>query len=294
MTPPTVIIPGISGLVGSHLAKRIHEKYRTIGVNRKNIGPSGNTVYFPDGIAEGNDFGKWLENVDFDVIINCAALADVDKCEIDREAARRINVEFVEGIAGICERRDRLLIHISTDYLFDGNSGPYPEEAVPNPINNYGQTKLLAEEAIVSSGCQHIIVRTNHLYGNTGAGPSKLLAWLYGAREHEINAAGDQYNNPTWAGNLADAIIEMMEIDFRGVINIGGSDYLSRYEFALLGADVFGLEKRNIKRVAISGLGMTAPRPLKAGLIIDRMKMLLKTPPVSVIDGLTIVRDRTL
>ncbi len=294
MTPPTIIIPGISGLVGSHLAKRIQGKYRIIGVSRKIFGPNINIVRFPDGFAGGSNFRKWLESVDFDVIINCAAMADVDKCETDREAAHRINVEFVEEIAGICRKSDRLLIHISTDYLFDGGCGPYPEDAVSNPINYYGRTKLLAEQAILSSGCQHIIVRTNHLYGNAGTGPSKLLAWRYGAREHEIKAAGDQYNNPTWAGNLADAIIEMMEIDFRGVINVGGPDYLSRYDFALLGADVFGLDKRNIKRVSISGLGMTARRPLKAGLKIDKMKKLLKTSPVGVLDGLTIVRKQIL
>ncbi len=294
MSARTVIIPGISGLVGSHLARRIQGKYHTIGVGRKNIESDDNVIAFPDGFTKNDNFRDWLEKVDFDIIINCAAMADVDRCETDREEAHRINVEFVEDIAHICKKRDRLLIQISTDYLFDGQSGPYPEDAVPNPINYYGQTKLMAEQAIVSSGCQHIIARTNHLYGRTGSNPSKLLGWLYGARTQEINAAGDQYNNPTWAGNLAEAIIEMIETGFRGVMNIGGPDYLSRYDFALVGAEVFGLDKRNINKVSISGLGMAAPRPLKAGLIIDKMKKLLKTPPVGVLEGLTMVRNQIL
>ena len=200
----------------------------------------------------------------------------------------------MEELAGICKKRDRLLIHISTDYLFDGESGPYPEDADPNPINYYGQTKLLAEQAIVSSGCQHIIVRTNHLYGNHNSEKSKLIAWLLGAREHEINAAGDQCNNPTWAGNLADAIVELVATVFRGVINIGGPDYISRYEFALTGADLFGLDKGNIKKVSISDMSMAARRPLRAGLKIDKMKKLLKTPSMSVLEGLTVVRNQTL
>jgi dTDP-4-dehydrorhamnose reductase len=293
---PKIIVAGISGLVGSHLAHRLDKRLEIVGLSRKpdkyplmeNITPISLDITHEKALT------SFLDNSEYDIIINCAALTDVDLCEIDRRLAMKLNTEASAIMAEHCKKRDRLLIHLSTDYIFDGKAGPYSEESIPNPINYYGQTKLWAEEAIVSSGCDYIIVRTNHIYGNLPDGPSRLVRWVLQAETQRIKAAGDQYNNSTWAGNLADCIIELVDGDFRGVVNVGGPDYLSRYEFAIRGAEIFGFGSDNIIKARIDELGMTAPRPLKAGLTIAKMKKIFKTAPVSVLDGLKNAHDGTL
>ncbi|HBC45945.1 MAG TPA: hypothetical protein DCZ43_02755 [candidate division Zixibacteria bacterium] len=287
-----VVITGISGLVGSHIARRLEGRCEVIGISRKPGKISKSILPEAFDITDSRALVSFLERTEFDALINCAAQADVDRCEIDREEAYKINTEAVAVMADFCKKHKRLLIHLSTDYLFDGQNGPYSEEASSNPINYYGETKLEAEIAIRSSGCAYIIVRTNHIYGNLPDGPSRLVRWLL--ENSEIKAASDQYNNSIWAGSLADSVIELMEMDFRGVVNIGGPDYLSRYEFAMEGAEVFGIDKKRVVKSSIKKLGLVAPRPLRAGLIIDKMKQILKTAPVSVVDGLKKVRDGAL
>jgi dTDP-4-dehydrorhamnose reductase len=205
--------------------------------------------------------------------------------------AQKGNAEVPKYIAGYFKKQNCLLIHLSTDYLFDGRGGPYAEEATPDPINFYGETKLRGEESIVNSGCEYIIVRTNQIYGNLPDGPSRLIRWVLKGKNERIRAAQDQYNNSTWAGNLADCIIELLKGAFRGVINIGGPDYLSRYDFAVKGAGVFGFENGNIIKGLMGDLELAASRPLKAGLTIAKMREILRTAPVSVLDGLKKVRD---
>lgn len=287
-----VVITGISGLVGSHIARRLEGRCEVIGISRKPGKISKSILPEAFDITDSRALVSFLERTEFDALINCAAQADVDRCEIDREEAYKINTEAVAVMADFCKKHKRLLIHLSTDYLFDGQNGPYSEEASSNPINYYGETKLEAEIAIRSSGCAYIIVRTNHIYGNLPDGPSRLVRWLL--ENSEIKAASDQYNNSIWAGSLADSVIELMEMDFRSVVNIGGPDYLSRYEFAMEGAEVFGIDKKRVVKSSIKKLGLVAPRPLRAGLIIDKMKQILKTAPVSVVDGLKKVRDGAL
>jgi dTDP-4-dehydrorhamnose reductase len=294
MSSGSIIITGISGLAGGHLARRLNGRYPLIGISRHpGIGMDSTFIASLD-LTDFGGLQSFLEKNAFDTIINCAALADVDRCEIEHELAFAVNTQTVMIMAEFCKKHNRLLIHLSTDYIFDGKAGPYAEDAIPNPINYYGVTKREAEEAIVNSGCPHIIVRTNHLYGNLASGPSNLVRWLLGAKDKEIIAADDQFNNATWAGNLADAIIELMESDFRGVINIGGPNYLSRYDFAILGTEIFGIDQSHIIGTSISRLGLKATRPLRAGLTIDKMKTILRTAPTSVLDGLKKVRDGIL
>lgn len=284
-----VLLTGPGGLLGSHLLPRLAGKYDVTGVSRK--APSlknAQSSFVSIDLSDSSTLKRFLDDTQFDMVINCAAMADVDLCERERDKALKINVEAARVMAAHARKNDIILIHISTDYLFDGLSGPYSEDAAPNPINFYGRTKLLAEEAIRESGCKYTIVRTNHLYGNLPDGPSKQIKWLLQAadRNEPILAATDLSNNPTWSGNLADAIVELLESDIRGVINLGGSDYLSRYEFALAAADILGLDRGRIRKASKAELNMLAARPSKAGLKIDLMKSVLRTRATGVSEGL--------
>jgi len=290
-----LLITGASGLLGSHLLRRLDGRYPIAATGRrlpqfpsmKSVTPAAIDVTDPVNLD------RLLKELRPDAIINCAAMTDVDGCESRRVEARRINTEAVEFLARHCRESESLLLHISTDYVFDGKAGPYSEDATPNPINYYGATKLEAERAIEASRGDYIIIRTAFIYGSGERGASKLVRQIVNShRENRpIIAADDQLSSPTWAGNLADAIAELLQNDFRGIINISGTDYVSRYDFALTATEVFGLNKNLVVKSTLDKIGMAAPRPPKAGLTVGRMQAVLTTKPVGVREGLERVRN---
>ena len=290
-----ILVTGANGLVGSHLLRRLDGIHTVMGISRHEPKISGfkSTSYTNLDITSSSKLNSFLTQSEYEIIINCAAMADVDRCEREREDAAAINFEAVTTLTEYCENTGALLLHISTDYIFKGDSGPYNENDAPHPINFYGRTKLAAERIIQDSECEYIIVRTVHVYGNLPESPSKQIAWLLAAHETggKIIGAVDQFSNPTWAGNLADSIVELMVSDYRGTIHIGGPDYVSRYEFALEGAKILGIDSDIIKEAKIAELDLSAPRPLKAGLKIEKMKKLLKTSPIGIKEGLIKVKS---
>lgn len=291
-----ILVTGANGLLGSHLMRRFDSSNHSVtGLSRNK--PYKSEFKAPSFIELDMTFPERLNNFlmqsEYDVIINCAAMADVDLCEREQNMASAINFEAVSCLAEYCEVSGALLIQISTDYVFDGKAGPYDENDSLNPINFYGRTKLAAEKVIQDSECEYIIARAVHVYGNLPDAPSKQLAWLLAARDNgrEIKGATDQFSNPTWAGNLADAIIELTVSSIRGIIHIGGNDYISRYDFALEAAKVLGIDSSLIKKTTLNELNLPASRPLKAGLKIDKMKNLMTTCPMGVRDGITKVQS---
>lgn len=291
-----ILVTGQSGILGSDLVPCLDGKYDVTAISRN---PRHNpnltsTTNLSLDITRFDKFQKLLDESAFDVIINCAALTDVDRCETDRQTARKVNADAVGLLANHCARTGSLLIHISTDYIFDGKAGPYSEDSTSNPINYYGATKFQAEQVIKSSGCQHIIVRTSFLYGLGAGGGPRVLRWILNSHREKkvIKVAGDQFSNPAYSANLADVIVELMENDFRGIINIAGADYLSRYEFVMMAAEVFNLDKSLIEKVSFDQADFVAPRPLRAGLKIDLMVNTLKTTPMSAKDGLMRLRQQ--
>lgn len=290
-----ILVTGANGLLGSHLMRRLDGNHSVTGLGRKKTVKSElkTASFFELDMTYLDKLNNFLMQSEYDVIINCAAMADVDLCEREQSMASAINFEAVSGLAEYCEVTGALLIQISTDYVFDGQAGPYDETDSANPINFYGRTKLAAEKIIQDSECEYIIARAVHVYGNLPDAPSKQLAWLLAARESgsEIMGATDQFSNPTWAGNLADAIIELSISGIRGIIHIGGNDYLSRYDFALEAAKVLGIDNNLIKKTTLKKLNLIARRPLKAGLKIEKMKSLMTTRPLGVRDGITKVQS---
>lgn len=290
-----ILVTGANGLLGSHLMRRLDGNHSVTGLGRKKTVKSElkTASFFELDMTSFDKLNNFLMQSEYDVIINCAAMADVDLCEREQSMASAINFEAVSGLAEYCEVTGALLIQISTDYVFDGQAGPYDETDSANPINFYGRTKLAAEKIIQDSECEYIIARAVHVYGNLPDAPSKQLAWLLAARESgsEIMGATDQFSNPTWAGNLADAIIELSISGIRGIIHIGGNDYLSRYDFALEAAKVLGIDNNLIKKTTLKKLNLIARRPLKAGLKIEKMKSLMATRPMGVRDGITKVQS---
>jgi len=212
------------------------------------------------------------------VIINCAAMTDVDGCESDRTLARKLNAGIVENLLeSVAE--DKFFVQISTDYLFDGKSGPYPETSAPNPINVYGLTKLEGEALVRARGGNSLIVRTSALYDSISRGHANLFDGLYmGLINGEtVKAAEDLFCNPISVSTLSEAILEAVSQGITGVLNIAGSVYMSRFEFAQVVAEHFGFSTNLIESVPMESLGRAAKRPSKAGVDVSKALGLLRT-----------------
>lgn len=204
-----------------------------------------------------------------DVIINCAAFTDVDRCESEREACWKLNVDAVKNLIIASRINNSKIIHISTDYIFDGKNGPYDELHTPNPVSFYGRSKLAGENALTLSGVDYAILRTIVLYGFGKMVKPNFALWLIDKLKNNepVNIVTDQTGNATISDDLAYAILKVTENDFKGVYNIAGKDIISRYDFAMNVCEVFGFNKALVHPILTSDLNQPAPRPLKSGLI---------------------------
>ena len=170
-----------------------------------------------------------------DVIVNCAAYTDVNKAESDAEAAHKVNALAPAVLAEAAKAAGAMLIHVSTDYVFDGQANvPYTEDSVRNPLGVYGRTKMEGEDAIIKSGCRHLIFRTSWLYSTTGKNFFLTMSELT-ASKPELKVVVDQVGTPTYAYDLAYLITYIIEENLlarNGVYNYSGEGVCSWYDFA--------------------------------------------------------------
>ena len=171
-----------------------------------------------------------------DVVVNCAAYTAVDLAEENEPKADTINHKAVALLAETCKQHNASLIHISTDYIFSGKADtPYSEESAPAPLNAYGRTKLAGERAIAESGCKSIILRTSWLYSEYGKNFVKTMRNLTATRS-EVRVVADQIGSPTYAGDLAKAIVSIIEsslLDRCGIYNYSNLGACSWFDFAV-------------------------------------------------------------
>ena len=171
-------------------------------------------------ITDNNKLKKTVEEKKINIIINCAAYTAVDKAEEEQEKAYRVNAEAVENIANICKKKDILLIHISTDYVFDGkNYLPYQEDDAVNPINIYGKSKLQGEQAIQKIKPKSIIIRTSWVYSEDGHNFVKSMLKL-AKTQNDLKVIYDQIGSPTYAGDLARVILYMIQFPIKNKVEI--------------------------------------------------------------------------
>lgn len=226
-----------------------------------------------------------------DFIINAAAYTNVDKSETEKETAWKVNVKGVEYLAESARVLDAHLIHISSDYIFDGTKGPYLEHDKPKPLGYYGRTKLASENALKISGAIHTIIRTNVLYGIANSRPDFVRWVINSLREKKsIRIVTDQFNNPTYIDDLVQAVSKVIEFRKMGIYNIGGRDFLSRFEFTLKIADFFNLDKSLIHPISTEELNQPAKRPLKSGLITIKAESELGYKPHTIEESLSAMK----
>jgi dTDP-4-dehydrorhamnose reductase len=291
----TLFITGANGLLGQKLVKDFHPHDRLIAcdLHPQSYPSLPDLSYETLNITDRRQLEFQIALYHPDVIINAAAYTDVDGCEIHKDEAWAVNVGGVKNLVYLCKKKKIKLIHLSTDYVFNGEEGPYSEDDPADPVNFYGETKLESEKIIKDSGIDFLIIRTNVLYGfGNKVKPNFFLSLLDKLSKNEkIKVVTDQFNNPTLADNLSLCILEMVGKNISGIYHIGGSEYLSRYEFATKVAGKFNLDKDNILPTKTELLHQEAKRPYKGGLKTDKIQKVLDTRLLNVDEGLDYLKQ---
>ncbi|MFT4525280.1 MAG: dTDP-4-dehydrorhamnose reductase [Granulosicoccus sp.] len=230
-----------------------------------------------------------------DRIIHGAAMTNVDACETDREGCDLANVTAVQNIVDAAEAVGAHLVHLSTDFIFDGKDGPYEEDAVPNPVSYYGLSKLKGEEIVMASELEWAICRTVLVYGVVdNMSRSNFVLWAKGELEQgkNINVVDDQFRSPTLAEDLAQGCILASKQKANGVFNISGEDTDSILGLITTVADHYGLDKTLINPTKSDALGQPAKRPPRTGFIIEKARKELGYEPHSFTEGIVIMENQ--
>lgn len=245
-------------------------------------------------ITSKKDVRQVVDSVRPDLIFNCAAMTNVDACETERELAWKINVTGLENLLESARKGITTIIHVSSDYIFDGKAGPYTEEDRPSPISYYGKSKLASENVLLTSGQPYVIARTMVLYGYAPEVKPNFALWLIQSLEKgtPVRVVDDQMGNPTLVDDLAFGLLKAVELGRTGIYHVAGREIVSRYEFALRLAKVFGFDPKLITPIKTAVLHQPAPRPLKSGLITLKAEVELGFKPSTMEEGLAILKNQ--
>lgn len=289
-----ILITGANGLLGQHLVKLLlkastNDVIATSKSEPRFIIQDSRVHYYSLDITDGIAVNLLIEKLQPDTIIHCAALTQVDECEVNPIKAWEVNVTATRFLVDAAKKNNAFFIFVSTDFVFDGMHGPYKEEDTVNPVSYYGSTKVAAEKAVAESGLPFTIVRTCLLYGNILAGSrTNIIAWVKENLEQDkkIKVVSDQWRTPTYIEDLAKGILLAAEKKAVGIFNISGDDFLSPFQMAIATAEFLDLNASLIEKVDASVFTQAAKRPATTGFIIDKAKEILGFEPISFKEGL--------
>ena len=278
-----ILVTGSYGQLGKSLFKHLNPNDEFCWTGRKI--PFKEKGFYLD-ILDRINLKELIGLHEPDILINLAALTNVDLCEKNPVLAREINCN---GVANICDIFKGKIIQISTDYVFDGKNGPYNEEDKPSPLSVYGSTKLDAEKIIMSHNSKNIIIRGNVLYDYCMYSKASFLNWVVQSlnAKTSIEVVDDQINNPTWTQSMAKIIGLCIDKKVSGVYHWGDAEFVSRYKFAKMIAKKYTLETNLINPISTEKLGQVAPRPLNSGLISNKLMSALNIKQPSINDCLS-------
>jgi dTDP-4-dehydrorhamnose reductase len=293
-----ILVTGSNGLLGQKLTTLIEKEgthYLIATARGQSVLPITNGEFHNLDATDRNAVMSVLEAAHPDVVIHTAAMTNVDQCETDREGCWKANVTAVENIIEACQLFNIRLVHVSTDFIFDGSRGPLDETATPAPVNYYGESKLAAEELILKSTASWCILRTVLVFGITrDMSRSNIVLWVKNNLEQgkNIQVVSDQFRTPTLAEDLAMGCYLAATKNAKGIYNISGKDFLSPYDIAIHVARFFNLNDSLITKTDSSQFKQPAKRPLITGFIIEKARKHLEYEPHSFVEGLKILADQ--
>lgn len=294
-----ILITGSNGLLGQKLVELLtqtttHQVFATArGENRLPF--TNGYEYQSMDITNREQVHEVVEKIKPNVIIHTAAMTNVDQCETEKSACWAQNVSSVEYLVEACVKIDCFLVHVSTDFIFDGKSGPYKEEAEANPISFYGWSKYAAEKIVINSNIRWGIARTVLVYGIAhDMSRTNIILWVKKSLEDgkNIKVVTDQWRTPTLAEDLAKGCTLIAEKEAEGIFNISGKDFLTPYEMAIMTADYFKLDKSLISQADSTTFSQPAKRPPRTGFDLSKSQQVLDYQPVSFMEGIGILAEQ--
>lgn len=269
-----VLLLGSNGLLAQNLAVYAPNQVSLVGISKSSENKSpGLSQYHSLDLTQFNLLHQYIEEIKPQLIINTAALTNVDACEDQLELATQVNFLLANELAKL----KIPIIHYSTDYVFDGKNGPYRETDHTNPLGHYGKTKLDSEEPILQSDSQSLVLRTMLLWGRGQGGKTSFTEFVKSKLQkgEPVSVVTDQWGNPTLVSQLAQVTWKLWEKKIGGLFHVSGSECMSRFEWATKVADFYGLPFHLIHPCTTAELKQKAPRPLKSGFHLEKLRGIL-------------------
>lgn len=293
----TLLLTGANGLLGQKLVELIVSKneFNLIATGRgaNRLPSQGGYQYLELDITNQNAVNQAFEKYKPQLVIHGAAMTNVDQCELEMENCWVQNVLATRYIAEAAHKHQSFLLHLSTDFIFEGKNGPLTEEEKPAPVSFYGYSKLAAEQLITKmEGLNWSIARTVLVYGIAhDMSRTNIILWVKKSLQDKknIKVVDDQWRTPTLAEDLAMGCYLIVQKEAKGVYNISGKDFLTPYEMALKVVDYFKLDGSLITKADSTTFTQPAKRPAKTGFIISKAEKDLGYKPHSFEEGITIL-----
>ena len=287
-----LLITGASGLYGSKLAELAeNRKHQVYSVHSQHEITHGIPIRLD--VVDKVKVETEIKDAKPDVVVHAATMTDVDKCEINRELAWKVNVEGTINVAQATKGIGAFFLYISTDYVFDGEKGCYKETDLPSPISYYAYTKLKAEEKVQDILSEYCIARPSVIYGATpAAGKVNFALWISNKlkNKEQVPLFIDQWNSPTLNTSLAEMTLEVLERKLTGVYHLSGGSRISRYDFGFALAKAFGLDDSLLVPIHVGDLIFPAKRPRDSSLDTSKAGRMLKSRPLKTAEALEKLR----
>ena len=287
-----ILVVGGTGLVGNKLVELgrgkfdVHATYHSHPVRKPN--------FHKLEVTDRGAARRLIDELSPGAVVNTSAYHQVDKCEAETEGARAVNVDAALDMAEASAAIGAQYIYFSTEYVFDGKKGAaYTEDDATSPLGYYGETKAMAEKALSSLRGDNLVARTSVVYGWNDT-KLNFATWALGELEkkRKVRIVEDQVGSPTFADNLAEAVLKAIEYRKTGIYHLAGGEAIDRYNFTLILAEVFGLDRGLVKPLKTDELKQRARRPLYAPLDVQKAERELGVKMLGAKEGLEKMRDQ--
>jgi dTDP-4-dehydrorhamnose reductase len=276
-----VLVVGGAGLLGQYLGDEARARGLDVVATRRGSGPSRPGTTWRDLDVRDRDAARSLvRELSPDVIVNAAALTDVDGCEDRPEEAHAVNALAPATLAEACKAPGIRFVHVSTDYVFDG-TGPATETTPPNPLGAYGRTKLDGERRVLEVNPKALVLRMSAVFGwNRVSRKTNSVTWILEKVEagQEVPLFRDQRITPTYAKTGAQAAFDLAEVGASGIFHIASRDCVSRQEMGEAVVEAFGIPGAKLVPVTMGSVALRAPRPVAPCLVVKKIEETLKRP----------------
>lgn len=276
-----VLIVGGAGLLGQYACEEAHRRGHEVVATTRGPTPSRPGVSWRElDLRDRGAIRGVVREAAAGLVLNAAALTDVDGCEDRPEEAQAVNALAPEAIAQASKAAGSRLVHVSTDYVFDG-TGPATESTDPNPLGVYGRTKLDGERRVVAAHPSALVLRMSGVFGwNRVSAKTNSVTWILKMVEagQEVRLFRDQTITPTYAKTGAQAAFDLVEGNARGLFHVASADCLSRLQMGEAVVEAFGIPGAKLVPVSMTSIALKAPRPPSPCLVVKKVEETLKRP----------------